>query len=247
MAQNQDCKNDQWLEHDLKLHANQNLKRVEIIDYMKRDQNWSLRTFARRLKEFGITYINHETSVDDAKEAVKKEINGPGKFLGYRAMNQKLRTEYSIHVPHHLVHNVMRDVDPEGIAARQVNKKIKKHKQPFTSEGPLGVVSLDSHDKLCGYQNSSFPPDVYGCLDIFSRKVLFLFLSFSNSQPETCFSNSEPQFIGKNYLKRLSKSKLLPYFLRADGSTETGEMCSIHDPLDSIKYDPSTSNKTERF
>ena len=247
MAQNQDCKNDQWLEHDLKLHASQNLKRVEIIDYMTRDQNWSLRTFARRLKEFGITYINHETSVDDAKEAVKKEINGPGKFLGYRAMNQKLRTEYSIHVPQHLVHNVMRDVDPEGIAARQVNKKIKKHKQPFTSEGPLGVVSLDSHDKLCGYQNSSFPPDVYGCQDIFSRKVLFLFLSFSNSQPETCFSNSEPQFIGKNYLKRLSKSKLLPYFLRADGSTETGEMCSIHDPLDSIKYDPSTSNKTERF
>ena len=67
---------------------------------------------------------------------MKKEINGPGKFLGYRAMNQKLRTEYSIHVPHHLVHNVMRDVDPEGIAARQVNKKIKKHKQLFTSEGP---------------------------------------------------------------------------------------------------------------
>ena len=37
MAQNQDYKNDQWLGHDLKLHASQNLKRVEIIDYMKRD------------------------------------------------------------------------------------------------------------------------------------------------------------------------------------------------------------------
>ena len=71
------------------------------------------------------------------KKAVEKEINEPEKLLGYRTMNQKLRAKYSIHLPRHLVHNVMRDVDPESIAARQVNKKIKKHKQPFTSEGPL--------------------------------------------------------------------------------------------------------------
>ena len=38
-----------------------------------------------------------------------KEINGPGKLLGYRAMNQKLRAEYSIHVPLHLAHNLMGD------------------------------------------------------------------------------------------------------------------------------------------
>ena len=72
------------------MYISQNLKRVEILDYMKRDfgdYNWSLRTLARRLKELGITYINHETSVDDAKEAVEKKINGPGKLFGYRAMN----------------------------------------------------------------------------------------------------------------------------------------------------------------
>ena len=68
---------------------------------------------------------------------MEKEINGPEKLLGYRAMNQKLRAKYSIHLTRHLVHNMMRDVDPEGISARQVNEKIKKHKQPFTSEGPL--------------------------------------------------------------------------------------------------------------
>ena len=85
--------------------------------------NWSLPTLARRLKEVGVTYVNYETSVDDVKKTVEKEINGPGKLLGYRAMNQKLRTEYSIHVPRHLVHNVMPDVDPEGIAARKVCKQ----------------------------------------------------------------------------------------------------------------------------
>ena len=35
MAQNEDWENDQRLEHDLKLYISQNLKRVEILDYMK--------------------------------------------------------------------------------------------------------------------------------------------------------------------------------------------------------------------
>ena len=252
MTQNQDWENDQRLEHDLKLYVSQNFKRVEILDYMKQDFGdniWSLRTLARRLQELGKTYINYEISVDDVEEAVEKEFNGPGEVLRYRAMNEKLRTEYSIYVPRHLVHNVMCDVDPEGIAARQLNKKIKKHKQPFTSEGPLWVASLDGHDKLCGYQSSTVPLGVYGCLDTFSRKLLFLFL---------CFSNSEPEIIGKNFLKYMSKSKLLPYFLRVDRDTETGKMCSIHaflsgrvfsfdDSLDSLTDGPSTNNKIERF
>lgn len=77
----------------------------------------------------------------------------------------------------------MRVVDPDGIEARRVDKKVKKKKKPFTSNGPLWVISLDGHDKLCGYQNSTFPLGVYGCLDTFSRKILFLFVYFSNSEP----------------------------------------------------------------
>ena len=46
------------------------------------DCNWNFRT-CKCLKELGITYINYETSEDDVKEAMKKEINGPGKLLGY--------------------------------------------------------------------------------------------------------------------------------------------------------------------
>ena len=99
-----------------------------------------------------------------------------------------------------------------------VNKKIKNHKQLFTSDGPLWVVSLDGPDQLCGHQNSTLRLGVFGCLDNFSGKVLLLFLYFSSSAPEV---------IRKNYLKYLSKLKLLPYFLRADRGTETWKMCSI--------------------
>ena len=74
------------------------------------------------------------------------------------------------------------------------------------------VSSLDGHNKFCGYQNSIFALGVYGCLDTFSRKALFLSLLLFFPLP--LLSNSEPEVIGKNYLKYLSKWKLLPYFLR---------------------------------
>ena len=59
-------------------------------------------------------------------------------------------------------------------------------------------------------------------------------------------------------MKYLNKSKLLPYFLRVDRGKETENICSIHaslsdsvssldDPLDSIIFGPSTSNKIEPF
>ena len=111
------------------------------------------------------------------------------------------------------------------------------------------MVSLDGHDKLCGYQNSTFPLGVYGCIDTFSRKILFLFV---------CYSNSNPLVIGKMYLRYLFESEMLPRNLRVDRGTETGKMATIHvfllnrhgimdDPTDSIIYGPSTSNKIERW
>jgi len=76
-------------------------------------------TLDRRLRHFGIYYINYDTPVEAVSDAVEKELEGPGKLLGYRAMNQKLRTEHNVQVPRHLVSNVMAELDPEGLEARQ--------------------------------------------------------------------------------------------------------------------------------
>ena len=45
------------------------MKRNFILD------NQNLSTLARGLKEPSITYANHKTSIDDIKEALKKEID----------------------------------------------------------------------------------------------------------------------------------------------------------------------------
>ena len=47
---------------------------------------WILRSLGRRLRFFGIKYTDYVT----VKSAVKEKLQGPGKLLGYRAMQQKL-------------------------------------------------------------------------------------------------------------------------------------------------------------
>lgn len=110
------------------------------------------------------------------------------------------------------------------------------------------VASVDGHDKLCHYQNSTFLLDVYGSIDTFSCKILFLFV---------CHSNSNPVVIGKMHLWYLFETELLPRNLRVDRGTKTSKMATIHlyllnehevinDTSYVIIYGPSKSNKIER-
>ena len=222
MACNSDWKASEKLRNDLEKYVRENIKKCEILDYVKRDYPdypWSMATLSRRLRYFDIKYINYETPLNAVTDAVSKELNGPGRCLGYRALNQKLRNEHNIKVPRHLVHNVLKELDPEGLESRALNKKTKKPKFPFSSEGPLWLASLDGHDKLCGYQNWTFPLCIYGCLDTFSRKILYLFVSRSNS---------DPMIVGKKYLEYLTEHRVMPRFLRLDKDTETCKMSTLH-------------------
>ena len=73
-------------------------------------------------------------------------------------MQNKLRQEHGLNVPRDLVHDVMYELDEEGLAARRPCQKQKCNKGHFTTKGVNWVFSLDGHDKLMGYQNSTFPP-----------------------------------------------------------------------------------------
>ena len=63
-------------------------------DFVSRDYPeyaWSLPTLSRRLNILGIKYIRYETSVEHVKEAAQEEMESPGQYLGYRAMQRKIR------------------------------------------------------------------------------------------------------------------------------------------------------------
>ena len=214
-------RNDAWkediqLKEDLQKYVAQLFKREEIVSFVIRDYScytWSVRSLDRRPRHFGIFYSDKEVTVDDVRQAVAEEMDGPGKLLGYRAMQKKIRQEHELNVPRDLVHAVMYDLDPEGLEARGVGAKKRKPKGHFTTKGPNFVHSVDGHDKLMGYQNSTYPLAIYGCIDTASRKLLWL---------HVWVSNSDPQVIGRWYLEYLYETRTLPTELRGQYGSWSG-------------------------
>ena len=78
------------------------------------------------------------------------------------------------------VYGAMADVDSED---RKSILKKKKTNSIFFSVGPNWVLSMCGHNKLMGYQNSSFSLAVYGCLNTASQKLLFIRAWTSNNYP----------------------------------------------------------------
>ena len=90
-------KDDEDLNKTLSAYVRQNLKRTEILDFMKSEflrYDWSMRSLDRRLRHFGIFYHNKTITIDTVKAAVEEELNGPGQLLGYRGMFQKITQEH---------------------------------------------------------------------------------------------------------------------------------------------------------
>ena len=113
---NSDWEDDNDLKNDLAKFVSLNLKTMEILDFLRKDYPmyaWSLRSLARRMQYFGIQSTDYE--VNDVEAAVEKEISGPGKLLGYRAMHKKIREIHGLSVPRDLVYMVMAKVDPRGL------------------------------------------------------------------------------------------------------------------------------------
>ncbi len=241
-------KYDLKLKADLIKYVKERMQRIEILDFMQKDYpiyKWSLRTLDRRLSYFNIKYIDENVRIDDVREAVREELEGPGKLLGYRTMTQKIRQKHDMKVPRDLVHNVMYDLDAEGLEARAPGAKKRKPKGHFITLGPDWTYSVDGHDKLMGFQNSTFPLAIYGCIDTASRKLLWL---------KIWTTNSNPILVGKWYIQALFESGILPNYIRLDKGTETITMCTIHaflrskhedleDPTNSILFGPSPSNQ----
>ena len=72
---------------------------------------------------------------------------------------------HGLNVTRDQVYATMTDVDPEGLEKGKPILKKKKMKSRFSSVGPNWVISMDGHGKLMGYQSSTFPLAVYGCMD----------------------------------------------------------------------------------
>ena len=126
-----------------------------------RNKSWeddqSLEEVLQNYNRQGYQRKEMSVSVEDVKSAINKELMGPGRLLGYRAMHLKIKNIHGLNVPRDLVYAAMTDLDSDGLKMRQPGNKKPKEKGTFISAGPNWVMSLDGHDKLMGFQNNTIP------------------------------------------------------------------------------------------
>ena len=90
--------------------------RNRILSYMIQLEH--IRTLDGRMWYFNILYHDKNFSLNTVKEAVKGELSGLRKLLGYKAMHLKIRQKNRLNVTSDQVFDVMTDVDLEGLKQR---------------------------------------------------------------------------------------------------------------------------------
>ena len=107
--------------------------------------------------------------MQDIITKIMDEIRSNGSDKGYRAMHQTL-TRIGFAVDKDSVRLALKELDPEGVA---LISRHKLRRRKYYAKGPDDIWHLDGNDELT--------PD--GCIDGFSRKMLWLKLSASNKNP----------------------------------------------------------------
>ena len=204
---------------------------ASIVEFLRIYHNMkiSIRTLKRRLLDYG---LSKKPTISESvlRRIICTEIQGPSSHRGYRGMWNMLRTTYSMSVPRDMVMRILKDVDPTGTTLRKARRLIHR---TYVCSGSNAVWHADGYDKLKPY---GFP--IHGCIDGFSRKVLWLKL---------CRSNNNPSIIASLFLKVVEELRCRPKLLRTDCGTENGILsalqCTMANNNNAHRYGSSHSNQ----
>ena len=108
----------------------------------------------------------------------------------------------------------MHILDPDGINERS---KYKLKRRLYKVPGPNFIWHVDGYDKL-----KPFGFAIHGCVDRFSRKIIWLQLGTTNNKPEVIYFY---------YLKAIQKFQVIPTLVRSDHGTENCIIESVHQAL----------------
>ena len=106
-----------------------------ILDFLAtyHENNMSLRTLKRRLREYGLRRRNIPLDDEIIRNLIEIESNGPGELRGYRAVWHALRIKHHIHVPRRKVERILREINPEASMQR---RERRLRRRTYFSYGP---------------------------------------------------------------------------------------------------------------
>ena len=108
-------------------------------------------------------------------EMVINELGTSSLLLGYRQITEILAVRYGISVSKEDVRKTFKNMGPDGVTIRR-NKLIRR--KIYHTVGPGYIYLIHGNAKL---KRWGFP--IHGCIDGFSRKVMWLVVSTTDNDP----------------------------------------------------------------
>ena len=161
----------------------------------------SERHLKRKLKCMNMARRNF-TDLCDAISFIQSQLRGSGQLHGYRIMHSKCR-EHGIIIPHQTVRMILKELDPVSVDLRRSHRLTRRL---YYAKGPNYVWHIDGYDKLKPYGIC-----LHGCIDGFSRKVIWL---------NAYFTNNNPKIVAGYFLEAIMQHEGCPSMVRGDRGTE---------------------------
>ncbi|VDI57952.1 Hypothetical predicted protein [Mytilus galloprovincialis] len=160
------------------------------------------------IPRLGLKRRNCRIDIDTAISLAVSEIqNGCN---GCENLRRSLKIKYHLQITRSLSRELVRILDADGIERRK-GRRLRRRK--YISRGPNYVWHLDGYDKL-----KPFGICIHGCVDGFSRKIIWLQASITNKRPEV---------VADFFLKAVDNIKAFPSKIRCDPGTENGLTAAI--------------------
>ena len=161
----------------------------------------SMRTLKRITKRCGLYRHKYHSDILQVVAFIASHCESYGQMHGYRWMHYKC-LKNSLVVSQETLRTVMHILDPEGIANRKAHKL---QRRKYVNPGPNFVWHIDGYDKPSRYGIC-----IHGCVDGFSRNIIWL---------KAYHTNRNPRIIASIQAFNLCSRRV-----RADRGTENGHV-----------------------
>ena len=185
------------------LHLIRRYFNYEIIASLASNHNIfiSKHNLNRKLRELCLYCRKHHTDIVDVACFTEEQLSTSGQLCGYRRMHLII-LQNGILVSRETVRHLMGLLDPEGVKQR---RRWQLQRRQYNGTGPNFVWHLDSYDKLKPYGIC-----INRCIDGYSRQILWL---------EASLTNSDPGVIAGYFMETVGDKVGCPRLLRGDAGT----------------------------
>lgn len=180
------------------------LKCSDIIKSMDELHGYvlSIRSLKRITKKMGLHRRKYKSDILQVALFVFEECEMHGQMHGYRWMHLMCH-EMELVVDQETVRVLLHIIDPKGIELR---RKKRLRRRIYSIKGPNAVWHIDGYDNL-----SKYGIKIHGCIDGFSRQIIWL---------KASVSNKNLNIIAHYYIESIKRYGVCPRRVRADMGTE---------------------------